>query len=494
MDASLRLSDLIEGGGDAARSIVSDIDITGLTADSRDVRPGFLFAALPGATQDGRDYISQAIANGATAILAPPAVQPGEIGTDAQLVSDTEPRRKLALMAARFYQAQPDTVAAVTGTNGKTSVTNFVHQLWTLQGHRSAALGTLGITAQGRKPGAGLTTPDPIQLHESLSLLKREGINHLAIEASSHGLDQHRLDGVRIAAAAFTNLSRDHLDYHATMEAYLESKLRLFSELLRDGGTAIIDADSPQYDRIIEIVRGRHLYPLTYGREKGDIRCLGASAHAGAWSLSIEALGTRYNVDFALPSAFQIDNALCALAVVIGCGAAPHTVVPLLARLTGVPGRMQVAGRRKNGATVIVDYAHTPDALATVLRAARPYATNRLAVIFGCGGDRDPGKRAEMGAAAATHSDDAIITDDNPRSEEPATIRKQALQGCPDAREIGDRHEAIHTGVAELETGDILVIAGKGHEQGQKVGDKILPFDDVTVACEAIDDLDGASA
>ncbi|NKB54879.1 MAG: UDP-N-acetylmuramoyl-L-alanyl-D-glutamate--2,6-diaminopimelate ligase [Alphaproteobacteria bacterium] len=490
----MRLSELIEGGGATAHNIVPDIDITGLTADSRDVRPGFLFAALPGAARDGRDYIGQAIEKGATAVLAPPTVQPNDIKGGAQLIRDPTPRRQLSLMAARFYQAQPDTVAAVTGTNGKTSVTNFVHQLWTLLGHRSAALGTLGITAPGREAGGGLTTPDPVRLHESLAALKRDGFNHLAIEASSHGLDQYRLDGVRIAAAAFTNLSRDHLDYHETMDAYLDSKLRLFTELLRDGGTAVVDADSPQYDRIADIVRHRRLHLLTYGRNDGDIRCRNATNHEGAWSLSINALGKRYKVDFALPGAFQIDNALCALALVIGCGAAPQTVVPLLSRLVGVPGRMQVAGRRSNGATVIVDYAHTPDALATVLQAARPYAANRLIVIFGCGGDRDPGKRAEMGAAAAKLADAAIVTDDNPRGEDPAAIRQQALSACPKAQEIGDRREAIHTGIAMLEAGDILVVAGKGHEQGQTAGGKTLPFDDVTVAREAIDELGGGAA
>jgi UDP-N-acetylmuramoyl-L-alanyl-D-glutamate--2,6-diaminopimelate ligase len=278
------------------------------------------------------------------------------------------------------------------------------------------------------------------------------------------------------------------------MAAYRDSKLRLFSELLRDAGTAVVDADSPQHGPIAEIVRDRRLHILTYGRERGDIRCLNAAANAGAWSLTIDALGTRYSVDFALPGAFQIDNALCALALVIGCGAAAHTVVPLLSRLVGVPGRMQVAGRRQNGAAVIVDYAHTPDALATVLRAARPYAEDRLVVVFGCGGDRDAGKRAEMGAAASDLADAAIVTDDNPRGEDPAAIRAQALDTCRNASEIGDRGEAIRAGVAMLEAGDVLVIAGKGHEQGQTIAGETYPFDDVTVARAAIAELDGAPA
>ncbi len=490
----MRLSELTGGGGAAAQTSVPDIDIIGLTADSREVRPGFLFAALPGAKADGRAFIDEAITKGAVAILAPPTVRPHDIGAGIELLTDPLPRRRLAHFAARFHQGQPDTIAAVTGTNGKTSVTNFVHQIWQQMGHRSAALGTLGLTAPGWDAGAGLTTPDPVRLHESLNLLKQNGINHLAIEASSHGLDQYRLDGVRIAAAAFTNLSRDHLDYHETMDAYLDSKLRLFSELLRDGGTAVVDADSPQYDRIAVIVRSRRLHMLSYGRVRGDIRCSSAVAGTDAWSLTIDAFDTAYNVDFALPGAYQIDNALCALALVIGCGAAPHTVIPLLSRLVGVPGRMQVAGRRRNGGTVIVDYAHTPDALESALRAARPYSRNRLAVIFGCGGDRDSGKRTEMGAAAKRYADSVIVTDDNPRDEDPAAIRAQALAGCPDAIEIGDRGEAIRVGIAMLETGDILMIAGKGHEQGQTVAGKTYPFDDVTVARAAIAAQDGGAA
>ena len=488
----MRLSELTEGGGAAAQNSVPELDITGLTADSRDVRPGFLFAALPGAKADGCAYIAEAIQKGAVAILAPPSVK--DIAAHTALITDPAPRRRLALLAARFHQGQPDTIAAVTGTNGKTSVTHFVHQIWQQLGHRSAALGTLGITAPGHEAGAGLTTPDPVKLHESLAALKQQGVNHLAIEASSHGLEQHRLDGVQIAAAAFTNLSRDHLDYHGTMDAYLDSKLRLFSELLRDGGTAVVDAGSPQFDRIAEICRERGLHMLTYGRGNGDIRCTKAVIAADTWALNIKVFGHRYRVDFALPGAYQIDNALCALALTIACGAAAHTVIPLLARLTGVPGRMQIAGRRRNGAAVIVDYAHTPDALATALQAARPYAANRLVVVFGCGGDRDPGKRPQMGQAAQQFADSAILTDDNPRGEDPALIRAQALEGCPDAVEIGDRADAIRAGVAMLEPGDLLLIAGKGHEQGQTIGSETFPFDDVAVARAAIAAHDGAAA
>ena len=490
----MRLSDLTEGGGIAAQETVPDIDITGLTADSRNVLPGFLFAALPGAKTNGYAFINEAIARGAVAVLAPSTVDARDIDNRIALVTDSAPRRRLALFAARFHRGQPDTVAAVTGTNGKTSVTHFAYQIWQQLGHRSAALGTLGIIAPGREPSAGLTTPDPVLLHQCLAELKQDGVNHLAIEASSHGLDQRRLDGVHISAAAFTNLSRDHLDYHGTMDAYLDSKLRLFSELLRDGGAAIVDADSEHYETIAAIVRDRGLHLLTYGRERGDIRCTQAVSNGDNCSLNIKVFCTKYKIDFALPGAYQIDNALCAIALTIACGAAPHIVVPMLARLTGVPGRMQVAGRRRNGAAVIVDYAHTPDALASALQAARAYGANRLVVVFGCGGDRDPEKRVEMGAAAEQFADYIIVTDDNPRSENPAAIRAQAIEGCPDAIEIGDRGEAIHAGVAMLEDGDLLLVAGKGHEQGQTIGGKSFPFDDVIVSRAAIATQDGAAA
>lgn len=490
----MRLSDLTKRASKAAERMVPDIDISGLTADSRNVRPGFLFAALPGAKEDGRAFIKEAIANGAVAVLAPPEVGAQDINDQIVLLTDPLPRRRLAIYAAQFHQGQPDTVAAVTGTNGKTSVTQFVHQIWKQLGHRSAALGTLGVTTSTRELDAGLTTPDPVRLHECLAELKNDGVNHLALEASSHGLDQYRLDGVNITAAAFTNLSRDHLDYHKTMDAYLCSKLRLFSELLRDGGTAVVDADSEHYETIAAIVRDRGLHLLTYGRERGDIRCTQTISAGDTCSLQIKAFSTKYETDFALPGAYQIDNALCAIALTVACGAAAHMIIPLLTRLTGVPGRMQVAGRRRNGASVIVDYAHTPDALASALQAARRYAANRLIVVFGCGGDRDPGKRIEMGAAAEQFADAVIVTDDNPRSENPALIRAQAMEECPKAIEIGDRGKAICAGVGMLENGDLLLVAGKGHEQGQKIGCNSFPFDDVTVVRTAIAAQDKAAA
>ncbi|MEX2618045.1 MAG: UDP-N-acetylmuramoyl-L-alanyl-D-glutamate--2,6-diaminopimelate ligase [Alphaproteobacteria bacterium] len=490
----MRLTELVNGDNVTTATILPDTEIIGLTADSREVRPGFLFAALPGTVHDGRDYIGQAIRNGAAAVLAPPGSRPAEAPDALPVIIDPNPRRRLALMAARFFPEQPATIVAVTGTNGKTSVANFAQQFWTLAGHRAAALGTLGVTAPGWAGGPGLTTPDPVKLHETLAALKMANIDRLAVEASSHGLDQYRLDGVRVAAAAITNITRDHLDYHKTMDAYRDAKLRLFAELVDDGGVAVVDADSDLFEPVARIARHRNLTLLTYGRKSGDIRCVNAVAQGGGWRLSLSVHGRPFDVAFPLPGNFQVSNALCALALVTGCGADMDDMVPFLAQLHGIAGRMQIVGHRTNGAPVIVDYAHTPDALATVLGAARAHAAGRLVTVFGCGGDRDAGKRPQMGAIAAALADRVIVTDDNPRSEIPAAIRRGILDACPLATDIGDRREAIRTAIAGLETGDVLVIAGKGHEQGQTIGTRILPFDDIEVARGAIRDIDGATA
>lgn len=490
----MRLIELVDGDSVTTATILPDTEIIGLTADSRDVRPGFLFAALPGTVHDGRDFIGRAIQNGAAAVLAPPGARPVEAPDSLPVITDPNPRRRLALMAARFFSEQPATTVAVTGTNGKTSVANFAQQFWTLAGHRAAALGTLGVIAPGWPGGPGLTTPDPVKLHETLAALKKDNIDRLAVEASSHGLDQYRLDGVRVAAGAITNVTRDHLDYHKTMDAYRDAKLRLFAELVVEGGAAVVDADSALLEPVARIARRRNLTLLTYGRRNGDIRCVNAVAEGGGWLLTVAFKGKEINVAFPLPGDFQISNALCALALVIGCGADADEMIPLVAQLRGIAGRMQLVGHRANGAPVIVDYAHTPDALATVLGAARAHAAGRLVTVFGCGGDRDTGKRPEMGAIAAELADQVIITDDNPRSEDPAAIRREILDACPTAQDIGDRREAIRTAIAGLDAGDVLVIAGKGHEQGQTIGSRTLPFDDSDVARNAIRDLDGGPA
>jgi UDP-N-acetylmuramoyl-L-alanyl-D-glutamate--2,6-diaminopimelate ligase len=471
---------------------LQDVQITGLTADSRRVEPGYLFAALPSATRgsgtDGRDYIGDAVARGAVAVLAPP----GTVLKDAaQLVVDENPRRQLALLAARFYQRQPKTVAAVTGTNGKSSVVGFTRQIWSHLGMPAASIGTLGIDADGFDAGPSLTTPDPVALHKTLADLADAGVDHLSMEASSHGLDQYRLDGVDIVAAAFTNLTRDHLDYHQSEADYFAAKLRLFEQLLRPDGTAVLNADSPYHEEIRDACRLAGHRISSYGLNTSDMRIDDLSPLADGLRLCVTIAQRTYETRLPLVGAFQAHNALAALGLAIGCGADVEDAFAALARLKGVRGRMQLAGRHPNGAPVYIDYAHTPDALETALLAIRPHVAGKLTVVFGAGGDRDPGKRAMMGKVAAEFADRAIVTDDNPRREDPASIRRQILTGCPGAAEYDNRAKAIAAAIAELASEDVLIIAGKGHETGQIVGTQVLPFDDVEVAGEALAELGG---
>jgi len=476
---------------------VAEVEISGLTADSRKVAVGYLFAALPGSRADGRDFIPQAIDQGAAAVLAPEGtVLPAPKAPGARpvaLVTDHNPRRRLALFAARFYGRQPATVAAVTGTNGKTSVASFTRQLWQALGHASASLGTLGLQPPRADAPASLTTPDPVELHRCLATLARDSVNHVVLEASSHGLDQYRLDGIRVSAAAFTNLTRDHLDYHGTMEAYLAAKLRLFRELLQPDGAAVVNIDDPAGAAFVEAARARGVRLITYGHSRSDLRLLEQQPTATGQDLRVEIFGMTRDIALPVAGAFQAGNALAALGLVLGGSADVEEAVAALARLTGVPGRVELVGATPAGAHVYVDYAHTPDALETVLKALRPHAENRLFVIIGCGGDRDRGKRPIMGRIAATLADHAIITDDNPRSEDPAAIRQEMLAEAPGAEEIGDRGAAIATAVAAMGPGDVLVIAGKGHESGQIVGGQVLPFDDRDVARTAISKLGGGA-
>ena len=471
---------------------LQDVQITGLTADSRRVEPGYLFAALPSATRgsgtDGRAYIDDALARGAVAVLAPP----GTVLDDAaKLLVHENPRRQLAHMAARFYQRQPKTVAAVTGTNGKSSVVGFTRQIWSQLGRRAASIGTLGIDADGFDAGPSLTTPDPVALHKTLALLADAGIDHLAMEASSHGLDQHRLDGVKIKAAAFTNLTRDHLDYHETEAAYFAAKARLFGQLLPADGTAVLNADSSYYEEIREVCRQAGHRISSYGRSTSDMRIDDLSPLADGLRLCVTIAHRTFETRLPLVGSFQAYNALAALGLAIGCGAAVDDAFATLAHLNGVRGRMQLVGRRPNGALVYIDYAHTPDALQTALSAIRPHVAGKLAVVFGAGGDRDAGKRIMMGKVAAQFADRAIVTDDNPRREEPASIRRQILAGCPDATEFDNRAKAIAAAIGDLAAEDALIIAGKGHETGQIIGAQTLPFDDAEVARNVITDLGG---
>nr|WP_254434764.1 UDP-N-acetylmuramoyl-L-alanyl-D-glutamate--2,6-diaminopimelate ligase [Magnetospirillum sp. UT-4] len=466
------------------RPLAADPEIAGITCDSRRVAPGFLFAALPGAKADGRAFVSAALAAGAAAVLAPEGV---EIDAGAvPVVADADPRRRFALACAAFHRRQPKVMAAVTGTNGKTSTASFARQMWSRLGHRAAALGTLGVVADGMPPSPSLTTPDAADLHRILAELADAGIDHACMEASSHGLAQHRLDGVRLSAAAFTNLTRDHLDYHGDMDGYAAAKLRLFAELLPEGGAAVVNADCEVADRLLSLAATRGQRIIAFGRNGADLRLVAARPEAHGQTLALEVMGRAATLRLPLAGSFQAANALAALGLVIGCGADCADALAALEQVEGVPGRLQLVAVAAAGAPVYVDYAHTPDALATVLAALRPHASGRLVAVFGCGGDRDPGKRPEMGEIAARLADIAIVTDDNPRTEDAGAIRAQVLAGAPGLVEIDGRAAAIRHAVALLAAGDVLVIAGKGHETGQIVGAQVLPFDDAEEARKAL--------
>jgi len=463
----------------------ADPEIAGLTADSRAVKANYLFAALPGAKADGAAFVPDALAKGAVAVLGGEALR-----TRAERVSkivDANPRQRLAQLAARFYARQPLTIVAVTGTNGKSSIAAFVREIWTALGYPAASFGTVGVVApSGTKP-LQHTTPDPVEIHRLLSELADEGVDHVAFEASSHGLAQYRADGVVLQAAAFTNLTRDHLDYHETFEAYEQAKLRLFSDVLPTGGVAVINADSPSGERFAQVARARGQRLILVGEGAGaTLRIAARTPHADGQQLSIAWGGATYEVTLPLAGAFQASNAVIAAGLVLGLGADVSRVFAALHTLKGAPGRLEKVGATASGVPVYVDYAHTPDALETVLTALRPHTAGRLWVVFGCGGDRDAGKRPLMGAAAVEHADRVIVTDDNPRTEDAVKIRAAVLKGAPDAHEIGDRALAIETAVQSAEEGDVVVIAGKGHETGQIVGREVRPFNDADEARAAI--------
>jgi UDP-N-acetylmuramoyl-L-alanyl-D-glutamate--2,6-diaminopimelate ligase len=443
-----------------------------------------LFAALPGTKADGLAFAKDAAQRGAAAILAGADAKPDAV--DLPFLRAAEPRRALALLAARFYGAQPKTVAAVTGTNGKTSVAAFTRQIWAAIGFEAASLGTIGIvTGRGETP-LEHTTPDPVSLHKHLARLAAEGVTHLALEASSHGLDQHRLDGVRFAAGAFTNLTRDHLDYHPTFEHYLNAKLRLFRELLEPGTPAVIDADSPGAEIVIEAAQSARLKVWTVGGNGGGIALLEAERKGFKQRLSLAQDGRRFTVDLPLAGRFQVSNALVAAGLALALGASADDVFPVLSKLQGAKGRLDYAGETAAGAPVFVDYAHTPDALVKALQALRPYVQGRLHVVFGCGGDRDKGKRPEMGWAAVSNAEAVYVTDDNPRSEDPAVIRSEILAAAPGAIEIANRADAIAAAIRALNKGDVLLVAGKGHETGQIAGKTVIPFSDHEAVAAAL--------
>jgi UDP-N-acetylmuramoyl-L-alanyl-D-glutamate--2,6-diaminopimelate ligase len=469
-------------------------DFTGLTSDSRKVLPGFLFAALPGSKTDGARFVQDAVARGAAAVLGMPevAMQAAELGVT--FIPADNPRAALAHFAAAFYGAQPEVIAAVTGTKGKSSIVAFLREIWTHNGRAAASLGTVGVvTPRGEIP-LSHTTPDPVEIHALLAKLADEGIDYLAMEASSHGLDQHRLDGVRIRACGFTNITRDHMDYHPSFEHYLAAKLRLFSEVVEDGSIAVVNADAVHADRFIAAARARGLTLLTVGAAGESIRLVSRSGIGDAQRLSISHGGRTYDVTLPLAGAFQASNALVAAGLAISLGEDAIKTFAALASLKGAPGRMEKVAFAPSGAPIYVDYAHSTDSLEKVLEALRPHTAGKLRVVFGCGGDRDKGKRPLMGAIAVRLADDVIVTDDNPRSEDAAAIRRQILAAAPGAKEIGDRHEAIRAAVAALRQGDVLVLAGKGHETGQYINGVTHPFSDRDEAVKAALALGGRAA
>ena len=467
------------------------IEIAGLTADSRMVRPGYLFAALPGVRTAGTDFIGEAARRGAIGVLAPTGTKLADGLPPLALIEDPQPRRLFAQMAAAFYGAQPERVVAVTGTSGKSSTVSFARQIWTLLGHSAASLGTLGIESEPITRYGTLTTADPVELHADLAALAQAGVDHAAMEASSHGLDQYRLDGVRLCTAGFTSFGRDHLDYHPTVEAYLGAKLRLFTEVLQPGGVAVLNADIPEFAQLATAAREAGHPVISYGKTGRELRIDRRTPTAAGQHVTLSIYEREANITFPLAGKFQLMNALCALGLVIAADLANPMeasqdpwfgwLTGALTRLSGVRGRLEHVATLANGAAVYVDYAHKPDALEAVLQALRPHTTGSLVAVFGCGGDRDPGKRPIMGEIATRLADRVIVTDDNPRSENAAKIRAAVLAGAPGATEIADRAEAIAAGIHGLGAGDILVVAGKGHEQGQIVGNVVRPFDDATV-------------
>jgi UDP-N-acetylmuramoyl-L-alanyl-D-glutamate--2,6-diaminopimelate ligase len=468
----MRLRDIAE--------IDSDSEVTGFALDHRKVAQGTIFGAFRGAVSNGEDFIGQAVERGAVAVVARPQASVERV----PLLGDEDPRRLFAALAAKFYAPYPDTVVAVTGTNGKTSTVEMTRQIWRMSGHRSASIGTLGVTTSDEQVKTGLTTPDIVTFLHNMAGLKRMGTTHVAYEASSHGLDQHRAEGVPLAAAAFTNFSRDHLDYHQTMDAYFEAKMRLFEDLLPPGKPAVIWTDDPKSDEVIERAgKGGHKL-LTVGRRGEVIRLVDQAPTALGQTLTLEHDGKQHRLSLPLIGAYQAANVLTAAGLVLATGGTWDSTFSAMQRVSPVRGRLERAVISRAGVPVYVDYAHTPDALEAAIAALRPHVEGRLITVFGAGGDRDQGKRPEMGRVAVERSDVVIVTDDNPRSEDPAAIRSEIMAGAPGAIEVGGRREAIAEAIRIAAPGDIILLAGKGHETGQIIGDRVLPFDDALVARE----------
>ncbi|MDE1158279.1 MAG: UDP-N-acetylmuramoyl-L-alanyl-D-glutamate--2,6-diaminopimelate ligase [Neorhizobium sp.] len=471
------LADLVSGPA-------GDVDVTGLSSDSRKIKPGMLFAALSGTKADGSAFIADAASKGAVAAIA---AHSSDLGIP--VLATDNPRRLLAIAAARFFGAQPETMVAVTGTAGKTSVASFVRQIWAFAGHPAAQIGTTGVVSPTRNDYGSLTTPDPVELQRLLAELAAEGVTHAAMEASSHGLDQSRLDGVRLAAAGFTNLGRDHMDYHPTVESYMAAKMRLFDTLMPKGAPAVIFSDDAWSHEAIRVAKASGLDVRTVGR-KGDFLTLKRVEHFRHKQMAEIHSGSEiFEVDIPLAGDFQIANALVAAGLAISTGVAVPVAMRALEKLIGASGRLELVGHTKDGALAYVDYAHKPDALENVLTSVRPFTTGRVVVVFGCGGDRDKGKRPIMGEIATRLADVVIVTDDNPRSEVPEVIRSEIMAAAPGAVEIGDRAVAIRHAVKLLHAGDTLIVAGKGHEEGQTIGTTVLPFSDHVELRKAMEEL-----
>nr|WP_047166508.1 UDP-N-acetylmuramoyl-L-alanyl-D-glutamate--2,6-diaminopimelate ligase [Sphingomonas sp. Y57] len=484
----MRLTDLLAELPAVSGADAGDARITGFAIDHRKVAPGTVFGAFKGSRFNGEDFIAQAIADGAVAIVSAPGVAVGSAIGSAVHITDAEPRRLFARLAARFFAPFPDTTIAVTGTNGKTSTVELTRQLWRMAGFHAASIGTLGVTTADEQVSTGLTTPDIVTFLSNMAGLRKEGVTHAAFEASSHGLSQYRTEGLPVRAAAFTNLSRDHLDYHGTMEAYFAAKLRLFTEVVDQDGTAVVWADDPRSAEVIAAVRARGIRLISVGTAGETLRLVERTPTALGQTLRLEIEGKAREVKLPLIGAYQAANALVAAGLVIATGGELGLTLGNLQRVAPVRGRLERAAISRTGAPIYVDYAHTPDGLEAAIEALRPHTEGRLITVFGAGGDRDTGKRPLMGEVSARLSDRTIVTDDNPRSEDPAAIRRDVMAGAPGATEIGGRREAIAAAIAEAQAGDIVLIAGKGHEQGQIVGAgdqmRVLPFDDVTVARE----------
>ena len=495
----MRLHELLSGDFEAGMNCAdfNDITISGITCNSSAVNEGYLFAAIPGSRRDGRQFIPDALSRGAVAVLAPPGTLMDSSNVRVPLVVDKNPRQKYARMAARFYGKQPKKITCVTGTNGKTSVVSFLLQIWATAGYEAASLGTLGVELAGYPDGltpklnyaSHLTTPDPADLHRSLAELSANSIEYVGLEASSHGLAQYRLDGIKPLAAAFTNLTRDHLDYHGDEKRYLAAKLRLFSEILVDSGAMVINADAPEAEVLRIIASRRHLKVIDYGFAAEDLVLLSNDVDGPNQNLDLKLFGVKYQVSFPLQGNFQVANALAALGLGVATGVPIDTAVKAVANLKSIRGRLECVTRHPNGAAIYVDYAHTPNALKNVLQTLKPHVEGALHLVFGCGGDRDSGKRYEMGCVAESTADYVIVTDDNPRSEDPAQIRSEIIAGCRSAKEIKDRAEAILSAVSALKAGDILIVAGKGHEGGQVIDDQIFPFDDAEVIRRSVESI-----